>query len=269
MKYTNKGNDITIIELKEEDNINNYLELDDIIMDDILNNIDRTEEYINENVYTLRFEEYEVLISYGYIERIYNEKNYEFLYKCNAGYCSPIININNKVLGYHKYRKVRDKLKPFKDSPIGVFLNYPIKIFIQKFCYNNEKYEKILQNNLLVEKFNLIYKYIGNNIFQELESVLPRHYDFELIKDGFEYDEIGQIAYRMEKTVCKIKVGNKRGTGFFCKIPFPNLDKMIRVIITSNNILNKNLFENEIEISIGEEKDFKKLNLNNRIKYTS
>ena len=269
MKYTNKGNDITIIELKEEDNINNYLELDDIIMDDILNNIDRTEEYINENVYTLRFEKYEVLTSYGYIERIYNEKNYEFLYKCNAGYCSPIININNKVLGYHKYRKVRDKLKPFKDSPIGVFLNYPIKIFIQKFCYNNEKYEKILQNNLLVEKFNLIYKYIGNNIFQELESVLPRHYDFKLINDGFEYDEIRQIAYRMEKTVCKIKVGNKQGTGFFCKIPFPNLDKMIRVIITSNNILNKNLFENEIEISIGEEKDIKKLNLNNRIKYTS
>ena len=150
-------------------------------MDDILNNIDRTVEYKNENVYTLRFEKYKVLISYGYIERIYNEKNYEFLYKCNAGYCSPIININNKVLGYHKYRKVRDKLKPFKDSPMGVFLNYPIKIFIQKFCYNNEKYEKILQNNLLVEKFNLIYKYIGNNIFQELESVLPRHYDFKLI----------------------------------------------------------------------------------------
>ena len=37
-KYTNKEYDITIIEIKEEDNINNYLELDDIIINDVLNN---------------------------------------------------------------------------------------------------------------------------------------------------------------------------------------------------------------------------------------
>ena len=39
MKYTNEEYDITIIEIKEEDNINHYLELDDIILNDILNNI--------------------------------------------------------------------------------------------------------------------------------------------------------------------------------------------------------------------------------------
>ena len=38
MKYTNEEYDITIIEIKPEDKINNYLELDDIIMNDILNN---------------------------------------------------------------------------------------------------------------------------------------------------------------------------------------------------------------------------------------
>ena len=38
MKYTNEEYDITIIEIKPEDDINNYLELDDIIINDILNN---------------------------------------------------------------------------------------------------------------------------------------------------------------------------------------------------------------------------------------
>ena len=37
MKYTKEEYDITIIEIKEEDNINNYLELDDIIINDIIN----------------------------------------------------------------------------------------------------------------------------------------------------------------------------------------------------------------------------------------
>ena len=48
IKYTNKEYDITIIEIKEEDNINNYFELDDIIINDILNNINKNKEYINE-----------------------------------------------------------------------------------------------------------------------------------------------------------------------------------------------------------------------------
>ena len=38
LKYTDEDYDITIIEIKQEDNINNYLELDDIIINDLLNN---------------------------------------------------------------------------------------------------------------------------------------------------------------------------------------------------------------------------------------
>ena len=38
IKYTNEEYDITIIELKNEDEINNYLELDDILINDIINN---------------------------------------------------------------------------------------------------------------------------------------------------------------------------------------------------------------------------------------
>ena len=36
MKYTSEEYDTTIIEIKEKDNIKNYLELDDIIINDII-----------------------------------------------------------------------------------------------------------------------------------------------------------------------------------------------------------------------------------------
>ena len=38
IKYTNEEYDITIIEIKNEDEINNYLELDENIINDIINN---------------------------------------------------------------------------------------------------------------------------------------------------------------------------------------------------------------------------------------
>ena len=45
LKYTNEEYDITIIEIKPGDNINNYLELDDIIINDMVNDKDKNKEY--------------------------------------------------------------------------------------------------------------------------------------------------------------------------------------------------------------------------------
>ena len=71
----------------------------------------------------------------------------------------------------------------------------------------------------------------------------------------------------MEKNICKIKIGNEQGTGFFCKIPFPDKDNMIPVFITNNHIIN--LKEDKIIIKIKEEKESRIINLNNRMKYTN
>ncbi len=38
-----------------------------------------------------------------------------------------------------------------------------------------------------------------------------------------------KIIEQMEKTICKIKIGEMQGTGFFCKIPFPNKNNMLNV----------------------------------------
>ena len=51
MKYTNQDYDITIIEIKDSDDLSNYLELDDKLVDDIINNDNRNEIYINNTLY--------------------------------------------------------------------------------------------------------------------------------------------------------------------------------------------------------------------------
>ena len=54
IKYFNEEYDIAIIELKYTE-INNYLELDDNIINDIINNNNINEEYIDETVYIIQY----------------------------------------------------------------------------------------------------------------------------------------------------------------------------------------------------------------------
>ena len=65
MKYTNEEYDITIIEIKEEDKINNYLELDEIIINNIINNINKNKLYINKTIYIIQYPEGDLSVSYG------------------------------------------------------------------------------------------------------------------------------------------------------------------------------------------------------------
>ena len=127
MKYTNKQYGITIIEIKEKDNINNYLELDENIMKKGSNKL-----YINNTIYILQYQEDEKLgVSFGILNEIYEDKEYNFNYLCNTeegSSGSPIINIiNNKVIGIHKEV---DKITNYN---IGLFLNYAIEDFYRNY----------------------------------------------------------------------------------------------------------------------------------------
>ena len=130
MKYTNEEYDTTIIEIKEEDNIKNYLKLDDIIINDIINNINKNKEYINKTIYIIQYPENELSVSYGILEQIYEDKKYNFNHKCSTrggSSGSPILNINNKIIGIHKkgYKYMQN------NNNEGAFLNYPIKEFLK------------------------------------------------------------------------------------------------------------------------------------------
>ena len=133
LKYTNENHDVTIIEIKEEDNINHYLKLDDKIVDDILNDSNENKDYIDKTVYIIQYPEGELSVSFGVIENIFEDKKYDFMHKCstNKGASgSPILNINNnKVIGIHK--------KGLKNCNLGTFLNDSIKEFVNKNCMKN------------------------------------------------------------------------------------------------------------------------------------
>ena len=114
--YTNKEYDITIIEMDENDNINNYLEIDD--------NIELNEEHIDKTIYIIQYPEGELSVSYGIFDNIYIDKKYNFNHKCSTkggSSGSPILNIkNNKLIGIHKESNNKKYNR-------GLFLNYPIK----------------------------------------------------------------------------------------------------------------------------------------------
>ena len=142
IKYTNKEYDITIIEIKEKDNINNYLEIDENIMKKGKNII-----YINNSIYIIQYPRGKKLgVSYGILKGIYESKKYNFKHICSTeegSSGSPIINlINNKVIGIHKESNNKNNYN------VGLFLNYAIEDFI-----NNINNKNII--NELNKRFNL------------------------------------------------------------------------------------------------------------------
>ena len=53
--------------------------------------------------------------------------------------------------------------------------------------------------------------------------------------------QLEKVLFQMKNCICKIKVDiGKIGTGFFCKIPFPDTLNPLPVLITCNHVLDKN-----------------------------
>ena len=120
--YFNKENNTTFIELKEEDNIKNYLELDDNIFNE-------KENYKNKSIYLLQYlYKKEIHVSYGYINEINDKKEIKYIcYTDKGSIGSPILNIkNNKVIGIHT----------------GIF-NYGILLKYLLIDYKRKKYKII------------------------------------------------------------------------------------------------------------------------------
>ena len=179
-KYTNSEYGITIIETKEADNINDYLELDDIIINDILNNDNKTYNFLYETIYIIQYPKGELSVSYGTLDAINEDKKYNFNHKCKAeigSSGSPILNLNNKVIGI-----LKDNFNE------GTFLNYPIKEFIKLFkSFHDDNYMNFERNDTLlnelnlrydldiegtkIENLDLSYKYLGNKGQEDLSKI--------------------------------------------------------------------------------------------------
>ena len=72
-----------------------------------------------------------------------------------------------------------------------------------------------------------------------------------------------KIITQMRNNICKIYINGNNGTGFFCKIPFPDKNNLLTVFITNNHIINQDYLDKEenITISINNDKIIKTINM--------
>ena len=144
-KYFNKEYDIAAIELKENDGIKEYLELDDNILKD-----NEKIYYEEKSIYILHYLlGNNICVSYGLLNRI---NKCDIMHLCstdNGSSGSPILNLeNNKVIGIHKQSSTKFNYNK------GTLLKYPLNDIIKK--YN--------KNNINEIKTNIIINEIKNNI---------------------------------------------------------------------------------------------------------
>ena len=112
--------DLTIIELKEKDKINNYLDIDERYN---LNNIE--ERYKNESLYVLNYPKgKDVVVSYGLLNKMENEKLYHLCSTEGGSSGSPILSLDSlKLIGIHRGFSISNKCN------IGLFIRYAIDEF--------------------------------------------------------------------------------------------------------------------------------------------
>ena len=124
--YTNKEYNTTIIEIKKEDKIDNYLELDkEFIVGDEIN----FREYEHENIYIINNKIGKLTLTFSYINNIYEDKKYNFIIPYGKNllvYGAPIFGYNNKLIGLTN-KEVKNH---YYCSCVGTFLYYPMKEFI-------------------------------------------------------------------------------------------------------------------------------------------
>ena len=129
-----------------------------------------------------------------------------------------------------------------------------------------------INNNINIINYKQLEKYLGNNGFKELQELFF-YYQKKIESQFLDINFLEKAINQAEKSICKIYLRRgMKASGFFCKIPFPDENNMLKVFITNNHVINEDILykkDEEIEITINEDKEYCKLNLNNRIKYTN
>ena len=154
-KYTNEIYDFTIIEIIKEDNINNFLFIDENYLID---------NYINEQIFSIHFPKgKDLMISFG---RIIKYENFELFYSFstdNGSFGCPLTLLNNlNVIGIHTGFHKNDK--------------YNLGISMMKVIQESDIINKSLGN------FHSI-KYVNNDEFKiPISSIEKNSYFFIKIK---------------------------------------------------------------------------------------
>ena len=82
--------------------------------------------------------------------------------------------------------------------------------------------------------------------------------------------QMDQIKEQMKKSICKIDENGKiKGTGFLCLIPNPNIDHLLKVLITCNHVFNDLTNDNKIKLIFEDGKEQLLIIDESRKKYTN
>ena len=166
IKYTNKEYDITIIEINSEDEINNFMDLDEKMFNENSNKL-----YQNKSIYIPQYPNGDyAVVSYGIIKKIdgYRINHYCWAELGSSG--SPIINLlNNKIIGILK------QVSTHFEMNYGTYLKEPIVEFINKYNNNTNKIEITLEIN----KSNINKKiyFLDNTDYIEVKTKIKYFHD--------------------------------------------------------------------------------------------
>ena len=244
INYTKKKYDITIIELKESDEINDFLELDDKLIDDIINDINNekgnhNKDYIDQTIYIIQYPDSKLSVSYGILINIYTNLDFQFRHNSSTRFGSsgsPILNLNNKIIGIHKENMNKNNYN------LGSFLNYALKEFVKKYYYGI-----VDSNQELLDDFNDKYK-------TEFTDTLIEEMDFKNHSIGSKgLESLSKIEFSELKQL-KLSENNIKAIKYLKDFKYDNLEVLD---LSSNKISNISVL-GEIELV-----NLRKLNLGN------
>jgi len=194
--YSNEAFDITIIELKKEDGIVNYLELDDNLLKE-----NSEIGYQSKTIYNLHYSKKgKACVSYGILKEITNFNLFHLCSTEKGSSGSPILNMeSNKVIGIHKEGFINFKFNK------GTFLKKPIEEF-----KNNVKF-KLLNNNFdnIIEKKEIILFSNKNNLIKKDTIIFNKYKVIKKINSGFFSDIYLGINLKDNNKYIVIKVEPK------------------------------------------------------------
>jgi len=235
-KYSNEKYDITIIEIKKEDNFNHFLILDDAILNNDINNYKNI--YKDESLYILNYINGKYMhVSYGILNNIEENK---IIHKCNTdtgSSGSPIILLNNnKVIGVHYGGSKHNHNFNFN---FGTLLKRPLLEYIK--IYNKKL-------NYIIAEIEIKEEDVGEDIqiinsFEEFKRNDKNNFIYDIKeKDYFLYENEKEI-----KENCKIRINNNN-INFNYYYKFNKKGKYTIQYIFTNNLTKTDYMFSECEL---------------------
>ena len=208
--FTNKELDVSFIEIKPNDNIKYYLEIDEEIV-----NAEKSlqqAKYKKHSIYLMHYPDEEVEVSYGLIQNI-SENNINHLCRTENGSSgAPILSLKSfKVIGIH-YGGINNKYN------IGTLIKYPIDKFNQKYC----KKSKLTISKQVVIKETIEEKFYDDNYKEIIKEKLYDDDSFSSINPIFrvfllyeKYKCFGTYKCSLENVFGDIFIKNNKNN---CKV---------------------------------------------------